>query len=63
MSDLPEIDTDVVLEDGTTGVVYRHEYELEGLTEDQIHVMTLTEDGEYDEVLTCHVEDVTVLEE
>lgn len=59
--DLPEIGTEVVLESGRRGVVYRHEYELEGLEENEVHIMLLTEDGGYDEVLTCLVEELEVV--
>lgn len=59
--DLPAIDTIVELENGREGVVYRHEYDLEGLDADEVHVMLLTADGGYDEVLTCCVEELEVV--
>lgn len=61
--DLPEVGTEVILESGHRGVVYRHEYDIEGLAEDELHVMRLTEDGGYDEVLTCTVDELEVVSE
>lgn len=61
--DLPDIGVEVILESGRRGVVYRHEYNIEGLAEDELHVMLLGEGGGYDEVLTCNVDELEILED
>jgi hypothetical protein len=61
--ELPDIGTEVLLESGRRGIVYRHEYDLEGLADDEVHIMTLTEDDEFDEVLTCLVDELSYIDE